>query len=109
MWQFSIRSTERARHETSTESSVDPNPHLRAGFLAVQVAITRAIIAESTPDAAYEVRQQNSQGLTPFYDVVQLFRVTIYILTKLNQTFQNCDSSFIFVVLYILKIAHKKT
>ncbi|XP_028178554.1 ABC transporter A family member 4-like [Ostrinia furnacalis] len=44
MWKFSIRSTERARYATSSDTSVHPNPHLRAGFLAVQLAVSQAIL-----------------------------------------------------------------
>lgn len=54
MWKFSIRSTERARYFTSTDDkTLKPNPHLHTGFLAVQVAISRAIVnyvSEVVPD-----------------------------------------------------------
>ncbi|CAB3240181.1 unnamed protein product [Arctia plantaginis] len=54
IWKFSIRSTERARYSTSTDDTSSlPNPHLHTGFLAVQVAISRAIVdyvSEVVPD-----------------------------------------------------------
>ncbi|VVC95906.1 unnamed protein product, partial [Leptidea sinapis] len=43
MWKFSIRSTERARYVTSSDQA-HSNPHLRSGFLAVQLAISEAIL-----------------------------------------------------------------
>ncbi|XP_075977961.1 ABC transporter A family member 5-like [Anticarsia gemmatalis] len=47
-WEFSIRSTERARYMTSSVAHSVPNPHLRAGFLAVQVAISQAIVKHAS-------------------------------------------------------------
>nr|XP_049704612.1 ATP-binding cassette sub-family A member 17-like [Helicoverpa armigera] len=57
VWQLNIRSTERARYVTSFENRETSNPHLRAGFLAVQLAISQAIIEYSsvvTPN--YEIK-----------------------------------------------------
>ncbi|CAH0694939.1 unnamed protein product [Spodoptera exigua] len=48
IWTLSIRSTERARFVTSSENRETSNPHLRAGFLAVQLAISQAIIEHSS-------------------------------------------------------------
>ncbi|XP_038207795.1 ABC transporter A family member 4-like [Zerene cesonia] len=44
MWRFSIRSTERARYATRSENTVSHNPHLRSGFLAVQLAVSEALL-----------------------------------------------------------------
>ncbi|CAH0592168.1 unnamed protein product [Chrysodeixis includens] len=49
IWQFGIRSTERARFISSLENREVSNPHLRAGFLAVQLAISQAIIEFASP------------------------------------------------------------
>ncbi|XP_059058370.1 ATP-binding cassette sub-family A member 17-like [Achroia grisella] len=49
MWKFSIRSTERARYVSSTESTEYPNPHLRAGFLGVQTAVSQAVLEHVSP------------------------------------------------------------
>ncbi|CAK1601646.1 unnamed protein product [Parnassius mnemosyne] len=42
-WQFSIRSTERARLAIKSDNG-SPSPHLRAGFLGVQMAVSQAIL-----------------------------------------------------------------
>ncbi|CAF4949717.1 unnamed protein product [Pieris macdunnoughi] len=49
MWRFSIRSTERARFVTTSERTVSHNPHLKSGFLAVQLAVSEAILEYVSP------------------------------------------------------------
>ncbi|CAH3968524.1 unnamed protein product [Pieris brassicae] len=49
MWRFSIRSTERARFVTRSERTVFHNPHLKSGFLAVQLAVSEAILEYVSP------------------------------------------------------------
>ncbi|XP_072947156.1 ATP-binding cassette sub-family A member 17-like [Epargyreus clarus] len=56
IWRFSIRSTERARYATCLDHTSNQNSHLRSGFLAVQLAVSKAIlehVSESQPD--YEI------------------------------------------------------
>ncbi|XP_022821324.1 ABC transporter A family member 3-like [Spodoptera litura] len=50
IWTLSIRSTERARFVSDAENRETSNPHLRAGFLAVQLAISQAIIEHSSQE-----------------------------------------------------------
>ncbi|XP_061385750.1 ATP-binding cassette sub-family A member 17-like [Danaus plexippus] len=54
MWKFSIRSTERAQYVTGKK--ISSNPHLRSGILAVQLAISQAIL-------------QYASGTTPAYQL----------------------------------------
>ncbi|CAK1544413.1 unnamed protein product [Leptosia nina] len=49
IWRYSIRSTERARYATRSENVVSHNPHLRSGFLAVQLAVNEAILEYVSP------------------------------------------------------------
>ncbi|XP_012551102.2 cholesterol transporter ABCA5 isoform X1 [Bombyx mori] len=55
-WKLSIRSTDRAKYETSIDHTRFSNPHLRVGFLAVQLAILQAII-------------ENAAGSNPNYEL----------------------------------------
>ncbi|CAG4983976.1 unnamed protein product [Colias eurytheme] len=56
MWRFSIRSTERARYATRPENTVSHNPHLRSGFLAVQLAVSEALLEHvSVTPPSYEL------------------------------------------------------
>ncbi|CAG9581060.1 unnamed protein product [Danaus chrysippus] len=54
MWKFSIRSTERAQYATGKK--ISSSPHLRSGVLAVQLAISQAIV-------------QYASGTTPVYQL----------------------------------------
>ncbi|KAJ8736633.1 hypothetical protein PYW08_007289 [Mythimna loreyi] len=50
IWEFSIRSTERAfKTATSKKKREVANPHLESGFLAVQLAISQAIVEHVSP------------------------------------------------------------
>ncbi|KOB69454.1 Uncharacterized protein OBRU01_16833 [Operophtera brumata] len=52
IWNITIRSTERALYETKVKNTSNPNPHLVAGFLAVQMAISQAIVEHSASGSA---------------------------------------------------------
>ncbi|CAH2102941.1 unnamed protein product [Euphydryas editha] len=71
MWKFSIRSTERARYVTKSEY-YSQNPHLRSGVLAVQVAISQAIIAHTSPSPP---RYELSLASIPVSPLMQQERV----------------------------------
>ncbi|KAL0851540.1 hypothetical protein ABMA28_007329 [Loxostege sticticalis] len=49
MWRFSIRSTERARYATGPDDDMHPNPHLRAGFLGLQLAVSQGVLQYTSP------------------------------------------------------------
>ena len=74
MWKFSIRSTERARYVTGAESTAH-NPHLRSGVLAVQLAVSEAILSHVGGDTPkYEV----------FLDISILFNIVFFCYVLVN-------------------------
>ncbi|KAJ0182774.1 hypothetical protein K1T71_002143 [Dendrolimus kikuchii] len=57
IWRLNIRSTERALYETSIQDNMSANPHLKAGFLAVQLAVSQAILERASPiPPKYEIK-----------------------------------------------------
>ncbi|XP_068626404.1 ATP-binding cassette sub-family A member 17-like [Battus philenor] len=56
MWKLSIKSTERARLEVEPEEIFLPDHHLSTGFLAVQTAVSHAILEQvSTTPPTYDM------------------------------------------------------
>ncbi|RVE47782.1 hypothetical protein evm_007537 [Chilo suppressalis] len=83
VWKFSIRSTERARHAILDETD-RPNPHLRAGFLAVQAAVSQAVIELASPVVPKFEVSLVSMPVSPLMQEHQVRRATSGILLCLT-------------------------
>ncbi|KPJ00279.1 ATP-binding cassette sub-family A member 5 [Papilio xuthus] len=56
IWKFSIKSSERARLEIQSDGKLSPEQHLSTGFLAVQLAVSQAILEHaSTTSPKFEL------------------------------------------------------
>ncbi|CAH0724551.1 unnamed protein product, partial [Brenthis ino] len=79
IWKYSLRSTERARYVTEAEYS-SHNPHLRSGVLAVQLAVSQAILAHTTGGAAQFELSLASMPISPLMQQERVRRVISAIL-----------------------------
>ncbi|XP_069364004.1 ATP-binding cassette sub-family A member 17-like [Maniola hyperantus] len=80
MWKFSIRSTERAKYVTKPSVS-SHNPHLSSGVLAVQLAISQAILTYVSSTAPNYELQLASMPVSPLMQQHRVRRATSNILT----------------------------
>ncbi|XP_050362505.1 ABC-type organic anion transporter ABCA8-like [Nymphalis io] len=79
MWKFSIRSTERARHVTKPEYS-SSYPHLRTGLLAIQLAISQAILIHTSASTPQYELSMASMPVSPLMQQEQVRRAISAIL-----------------------------